>query len=127
MRRKTPGCTFDFGHRMPSCYASEQLLGECGARLICPYLPVPISGTYPHYPKMSSWRGDERAGNIRIQAGTDHVLLMYTCTPHGSDPQACDYSVRIERAPCHFGGVRPGFGVPALVRSRRDLRSSERR
>ena len=67
-------------------------------------------------PGMSySWawsRGDELAGNIRIQTGTDHVRLIYTCTPYGSDSQACDYSVRIERTPCHFGGSRPWFRCP---------------
>src|SRR5215831_3574793 len=62
-----------------------------------------------------SWawsRGGELSGDIRIQTGTDHVRLIYTCTPYGSDPQACDYSVRLERTPCHFGGSRPWSRCP---------------
>ena len=67
-----------------------------------------------------SWawsRGGEPAGNIRIQTGNDHVRLIYTSTPYGSDPQARDYSVRIERTPCHFGGSRqPSVRYPDLWR-----------
>ena len=67
-------------------------------------------------PGMSySWawsRGGEPAGNVLVHTDTDHVRLIYTCTPYGSDPQACDYSVRIERTRCHFGGLRAWFRCP---------------
>src|SRR5215472_1593559 len=50
-------------------------------------------------PGMSySWawlRGGEPAGNISVHTGSDHVRLAYTWTPHGSDPQQVDCSVRL--------------------------------
>jgi ketosteroid isomerase-like protein len=62
-----------------------------------------------------SWawsRGGEPAGNISIQTASDHVRLAYTWTPHQADPRHIDYSVRLERTPCHYGGSRPWFVCP---------------
>jgi hypothetical protein len=68
-----------------------------------------------HIPRYFSWqwtRGDEPAGNIRIRADGDQLQLTYTWTPYGGQPQALDYTVKIVRTPCRYGGTRPWFECP---------------
>lgn len=57
-------------------------------------------------------RDGEPVGTIGLRIASDHVRLMYTWTPRGSDPQQFDYPVRIDRTPCRYGGSRPWFHCP---------------
>jgi hypothetical protein len=54
----------------------------------------------------------ESSGNVCIETTYDQVRLTYTWTPHGREPQAFDYPVRIVRTPCRYGGARPWFQCP---------------
>lgn len=59
------------------------------------------------------WSCDgEPAGNIGYRAEPDCVRLIYTWTPHGSEPIKFDYPVWLSRTPCHYGGTRPWFICP---------------
>jgi hypothetical protein len=68
------------------------------------------SWTYTH--------SGESAGSISVRVADDpeRVILSYTWTPYGHDPQAIQCSLWIYRTPCNYGGSRPWFICPQCQR-----------
>lgn len=60
------------------------------------------------------WRDGERVASIAIKAEAHAIRLTYKAN---GEPQ--DYSVRLERTPCHYGGNRVWFICPAVGCHRR--------
>jgi hypothetical protein len=70
-----------------------------------------------------SWRWSrsdgEPIGNISIRPEADRVILSYRDRRPGGDWTDQNYSVRLERTPCHYGGERVWFRCPAMGCGRR--------
>lgn len=56
--------------------------------------------------------GASDGGRINIRAGTDHLRLIYRIHDRGSGWQDVDQVVRVEHAPCRYGGARAYFLCP---------------
>lgn len=63
------------------------------------------------------WQWTRRSGksDIGIEAEVDHIRLRYTNKRNG-ESRDFDYTVRLSRSSCHYGGERPWFLCPCCGR-----------
>lgn len=64
-------------------------------------------------------RRGERFAAISFETHDESLLLYYRCRETGSDWESLQYSVPLERTPCHFGGTRTWFACPVKGCARR--------
>src|SRR5437868_2536565 len=64
-------------------------------------------------------RNGEAVGNINIRPEDDRVILNYRTRESGGEWIEKEYSVILERTPCHYGGERVWFRCPAVRCGRR--------
>lgn len=64
------------------------------------------------------WRGGERIGWIGMQAEANKVVLTYRVRQGGADWRDVIEPVPVLWSPCPYGGARPWFRCPGVVRGR---------
>lgn len=60
------------------------------------------------------WQDSDMVASIGIEAAADSIRLRYN-----ADGKAQDYSIWLDRTPCHYGGHRVWFRCPAVGCGRR--------
>jgi hypothetical protein len=64
-------------------------------------------------------RNGEQVASIAMRAQADRVTLTYESRSYGGEPKSMNYSVRLDRTGCNFGGQRVWWLCPAVGCGRR--------
>lgn len=70
-----------------------------------------------------SWQNGQH--EIGVEAFPDSLRVAYTIRDNQGEKLEHDYSIRLEKTACHFGGVRPWFLCPRCSRRSRILYMEE--
>jgi hypothetical protein len=64
-------------------------------------------------------RRGERVASINFRTESDRIVLSYRNRARGDEWESLEYSVLLDRTPCHYGGFRSWFLCPARGCGRR--------
>jgi hypothetical protein len=64
-------------------------------------------------------RNGQQVASIAMRAQVDRVTLTYESRSYGGEPKSMNYSVRLDRTGCNYGGQRDWWLCPAINCGRR--------